>query len=86
MFNIMLTPEQLAQKYVEAQERHRQHGTYVFNSWISMPFEERAILIAIFAELLEEIKKHVCPMTVDEALEECRKWRLTQQELDDLLH
>lgn len=83
-----LTAEQLAQKFHEAYERLAPEHSYQTRKasavpWADVPANNKALMIAVCNEILtkELTARH---STVEEALEECKKWRLTDEELAEL--
>lgn len=91
-----LTAEQLAQKFHEIYERLApEHGYETRKAsavpWSDVPANNKALMIAVCNEILtKELKAR--SFTVEEALEECKKWRpgdpaylyLTDEELAEL--
>ena len=74
VFVFTITPEQLAQRFQTIHERLAPTHP-----------DQQALLTAVCAELLSELPMHTRPLTLDEAIEECRKWRPTDAEIEDML-
>ena len=86
----MITPEQLAQKFHETYERLAPLYEYETRkesakSWINVPANNKSLMIAVCGEIIEEMNKNIREMTLDEAIKECQKWRMSNEEYERLI-
>jgi len=84
-----LTAEQLAQKFHEIYERLApEHGYETRKAsavpWADVPANNKNLMIAVCNEILTK-ELTARGLTPAEALEECKKWRLTEQEVEEML-
>ncbi len=89
-FKFTITPEQLAQKFHETYERLAPSHGYETRKesakpWADVPANNKNLMIAVCGEILEELKKHTRELTVQEALEVCKSWELTDEEVEELM-
>lgn len=89
-YKIVMTPEQLAQKFHEAYERLAPSHGYETRKesakpWAEVPPNNKSLMTAVCAEMLAELKSHVREVTIAEALAECRKWKLSDSEVEEIL-
>jgi predicted kinase len=83
-----MSPEELAQKFHETYERLAPSYGYETRKdsavpWDKVPERNKNLMIAVCTEILQHWR--LAPRTVEDALEVCRKWRLTDEELENLL-
>lgn len=90
MHKITITAEQLAQKFHETYERLAPSHGYETRkesakSWADVPANNKSLMIAVCAEMLAVVKAHTRDMTVKEALEESSKWRMSDEDYEELM-
>lgn len=83
-----MTPEELAKKFHETYERLAPEYGYETRKdsavpWDNVPERNKNLMIAVCTEILK--KWRLAPRTVEDALEVCRSWRMTDEELERLM-
>jgi hypothetical protein len=80
-----MTAEELARKFHETYERLAPQYGYETRKasavlWENVPSNNKNFMIAVCAEILVKL----APKTIEQALEQCHKWHLTDEELKEL--
>lgn len=89
-FIIDITSEQLAQKFHETYEQLASLYGYETRKesakpWVNVPPNNKSLMIAVCDKIIEEMKKNIRQMTIDEIVKECGKWRISDEECERLM-